>query len=169
VKKRSPPCAERCTGKRELGQHVTYVDKYEAGQYEPKSENANAQNIGQIRLLVGKYKKIEVTTNTNHFVAHKSPLKIENAILHPQVTGLTCAYKAYNTWKPKNALNWWGIPGEENPLTYGMDNFNAVLKNKYSSHLPEYLSIFGLHKLAHMIPCPTKDLREPSDGEKDCV
>jgi hypothetical protein len=83
-----------------------YVDKYEAGQHEPKSENTNAQNIGQIRLLVGKYKKIEVTTNSNRFVAHKSPLKIENAILHPWVKGPTRACKAYNTWKPENALNW---------------------------------------------------------------
>jgi hypothetical protein len=42
-----------------------YVHKYELGQYEPKSENTNAQNIGQVRLLVGKYKKVEVTVNTN--------------------------------------------------------------------------------------------------------
>jgi hypothetical protein len=28
------------------------------GHYEPKTENTSEQNIGQIRLLVGKYKKI---------------------------------------------------------------------------------------------------------------
>jgi hypothetical protein len=78
-----------------------YVDKYELGQYKPKSENTDAQNIGQIQLLVGKYKKIEVTTNTNRFMAHKAPLKIENALLHPRVKVPTRACKAYNTWKKK--------------------------------------------------------------------
>jgi hypothetical protein len=68
-----------------------YVDKYEAGQYETKSENTNEKDIGQIWLLVGKYKKIEVIMNTNRFIAHKSPLKIENALLHPRVKGPTCA------------------------------------------------------------------------------
>jgi hypothetical protein len=148
----------------------TYIDKYEAGQYEPNSENTNAQNIGQIRLLVCKYKKIEVTTNTNRFVAHKSPLKIENTLLHPRVKEPTRACKAYHTWKPKYALNWWGIHGEENPLSYGMENVNAVSKNKYSSRLPGYLSIkLDYTKLARMIPCPTKDSLEPSDGEKYCA
>jgi Reverse transcriptase (RNA-dependent DNA polymerase) len=53
---------------------------------------------------------------------------------------------------------------------YGMENVNAVSKNKYSSRLPGYLSIKSDYtKLARMIPCPTKDLREPSDGEKYCV
>jgi hypothetical protein len=94
-----------------------YVDKYEAGQNEPKSDNTNVQNIGQIRLLVGKDKKIEVTTSTNRFVAHKSPLKIKNAFLHPRVKGPTHACKENNTWKPENAFNWCGIHGEENPLT----------------------------------------------------
>jgi hypothetical protein len=98
-----------------------------------------------------------------------SPLKIENALLHPRVKGPTRA-KAYNMWKPENALNWWGIHGEENPLTYGMENVNAVLKNKYSSCLPGYLSIKSDYtKLSCMIPFPMKNLREPSDGEKYCV
>jgi hypothetical protein len=91
-------------------------------------------------------------------MAQKAPMKIENVLLHPLVKGPTCASKAYNKWKPENALNWWGIHGEENPLTYGMENFNAVSKNQYSSRLPGYL-----------IPCTTKNLRDPTDGEKYCV
>jgi hypothetical protein len=106
----------------------TYIDQYEVGHYKPKTENTSAQNIGQTRLLVGKCKKIEVVVNTNHFVAQKAPMKIDNVLLHPRVKGPTRASKAYNTWKAENALNWWGIHGEENPLTYG-------------SRLPEYLSI----------------------------
>jgi hypothetical protein len=103
-------------------------------------------------------------------MASKSPLKIENALFHPRVKGPTRACKAYNTCIPEHALNWWGIHGEENPLTYGMENFNAVSKNKYISRLPGYLSIkLDYTKLARMIPYPTKDLREPSDGEKYCV
>jgi hypothetical protein len=35
----------------------TYIDQYKVGHYEPKTESSSAQNIGQIRLLVGKYKK----------------------------------------------------------------------------------------------------------------
>jgi hypothetical protein len=51
-----------------------------------------------------------------------------------------------------------------------MENAKAVTKNKYSSHLPGYLSIkLDYTKLARMIPCPTKDLREPSDGETYCM
>jgi hypothetical protein len=119
----------------------TYIDQYKVGHYEPKTENTSTQNIGQIRLLVGKYKKIEVVVNTNRFVAQKAPTKIANVLLHPRVNGPTHASKAYNTWKPENALNWWGIHGEENPLTYDMENVNAVSKNKYSSRLPGYLSI----------------------------
>jgi hypothetical protein len=108
--------------------------------------------------------------NTNCFVAQKAPIKIENVLLHPRVKGPTRASKAYNTWKPENALNWWGIHGEENPLTYGMENVNAVTKNKYSSRLPGYLSIrLDYTKLARMIPCPMKNLRDPTDGEKYCV
>jgi hypothetical protein len=73
-------------------------------------------------------------------------------------------------WKPENALNWWGIHGEENPLTYGMENVNSVSKNKYSSRIPGYLSIRSDYmKLARMIPCPTKNLHDPTDGEKYCV
>jgi hypothetical protein len=98
----------------------TYIDQYELGLYEPKTENTTAQNIGQIHLLVSKYKKIEAVVKTNHFVAYKAPMKIENVLLHPQVKGPTRASKAYNTLKPKNALNWWDIHGEENPLTYSM-------------------------------------------------
>jgi hypothetical protein len=147
-----------------------YIDQYEVGHYEPKTENTAAQNIGKIRLLVGKYKKIEVIVNTNRFVAHKAPMKIENVLLHPRVKGPTRASKAYNTLKPENALNWWGIHGEENPLTYGMENVNAVSKNKYSSRLPGCLSIRSDYtKLALMIPCPSKNLRDPTDGEKYCV
>jgi hypothetical protein len=48
----------------------TYIDQYEVGHYEPKTENTSEQNIRQIRLLVGKYKKIEVVVNTNCFVAY---------------------------------------------------------------------------------------------------
>jgi hypothetical protein len=36
----------------------TYIDQYEVRHYEPKTENTTTKNIGQIRLLVGKYKKI---------------------------------------------------------------------------------------------------------------
>jgi hypothetical protein len=145
-----------------------YIDQYEVGHYEPKTENSTAQNIGQIRLLVGKYKKIEVVVNTNCFVAHKAPMKIENVLLHPRVKGPTHASKAYNTLKPENALNWWwGIHGEENPLTYGMENVTAVSKNKYSSGLPGYLSIRSDYtKLTRMIPCSSKNLHDPTDGEK---
>jgi hypothetical protein len=107
----------------------TYIDQYEVGRYQPKTENTAAQNIVQIRLLVGKSKKLEVVVNTNRFVAQKAPMKIENVLLHPPVKGPTRASKAYNTWKLENALNWWGIHGEENPLTYGMENVNAVSKN----------------------------------------
>jgi hypothetical protein len=46
--------------------------------------------MGQLCLLVGKYKKIEVVVNTNHFVAHKAPMKMENVLLHPCVKGHTC-------------------------------------------------------------------------------
>jgi hypothetical protein len=112
-----------------------YMDQYELGHYEPKTENTSAQNIGQICLLEGKYKKIEVVVNRNRFV------KIENVLLHPRVKGPTHASKAISTWKPENALNWWGIHGEENLLANGMKNGNAVAKNKYSSRLPGYLSI----------------------------
>jgi hypothetical protein len=148
----------------------TYIDQYDMGHYQPKTENTSSQNIGQIRLLVGKYKKIEVVVNTNRFVAQKAPMKIENVLLHPRVKRPTRASKAYNRWKPENEFNWWGIHGEENPLTYGMENANAVLKNKYSSRLPGYLSIRSDYtKLACMIPCPTKNLRDPTDGEKYCV
>jgi hypothetical protein len=145
----------------------TYIDQYKVGRYEPKTENTAAQTIGQIRLLVGKYKKIEVVVNKNRFVASKLPLKIGNALLHPWIKGPTHASKAYNTWKPENTLNWWGIHGEENPLTYGMENVNAVSKNEYGSRLPGYLSIGSDYtKLTRMIPCPTKNLRDPTDGEK---
>jgi hypothetical protein len=84
----------------------TYTDQYEVSHYKPKTENTAAENIGQIRLLVGKYKKIEVVGNTNRFVAQKAPMKIENVLLHLRVKGPTSASKAYNTWKPRNALNW---------------------------------------------------------------
>jgi hypothetical protein len=97
-------------------------------------------------------------------------MKIEKMLLHPRVKGPTRASKANNMLKPENALNWWGIHGEENPLTYGMENVNAVSKNKYSSCLPGYLSIrLDYTKLAHMIPCTSKNLRDPTDGEKYCV
>jgi hypothetical protein len=143
----------------------TYINQYEIGHYEPKTENTTAQNIGQIRLLVGKYKKIELIVNTNRFRAHKAPMKIENVLLHPCVKGPTCASKVYNTLKPKIALNWWGIHGEECPFTYSMENVNAVSKNKYSSRLPGYLSIrLDYTKLARMIPCPSKNLHDPTDG-----
>jgi hypothetical protein len=65
----------------------TYISQYEVGHYEPKTENTTAQNIGQIRLQVGKYKKIEVVVNTNRFMAHKAPMKIENVLFHPRVKG----------------------------------------------------------------------------------
>jgi hypothetical protein len=65
----------------------TYIDQYEVGHYEPNTENNSAQNIGQICLLVGKYKKIEVVVNTNRFVPQKAPMKIENVLLHPRVKG----------------------------------------------------------------------------------
>jgi hypothetical protein len=69
-----------------------------------------------------------------------------------------------------SALNWWGIHGEENPLTHGTENVNAVSKNEYSSRLQGYLSIGSDYtKLTQMIPCPTKNLRDPTDGEKYCV
>jgi hypothetical protein len=137
----------------------TYIDQYEVGHYKPKIENTSDQNIGQIRLLVGKYKKIEVVVNKNHFVAQKAPMKIANMLLHPPVKGPTFASKAYNMWKPENALNWWGIYGEEYPLTYVMENLNAVSKNQYNSRLPGYLSIRSdPTKLTQMIPCPTKNL-----------
>jgi hypothetical protein len=64
------------------------------GHYEPKTENTSAQNIGKTRLLVGKYKRIEVVVNTNLFVAQKAPMKIENMFLHPWVKGPTWASKA---------------------------------------------------------------------------
>jgi hypothetical protein len=147
----------------------TYINQYEIGHYEPKTENTTAQNIGQILLLVGKYKKIEVVVSTNRFVAHKAPMKIENVLLHPRVKGPTRASKAYNTLKPENALNWWGIHGEESPFMYGMENVNAASKNKYSSRLPGYLSIRSDTKLACMIPCPSKNLRDPTNGEMYCV
>jgi hypothetical protein len=67
VKKRSPQCAEQIAWPER-----TYIDQYEVGHYEPKTENTSAQNIVKIRLLVGKYKKIEVVVNTNHFVAQRS-------------------------------------------------------------------------------------------------
>jgi hypothetical protein len=147
----------------------TYIDQYEVGHYEPKTENTTTEDIGKTRLLVGKYKKIEVVVNTNRFVAHKAPMKIENVLLHLWVKGPTCA-RAYNTLKPKNAPNWWGMHGEENPLTYGMENVNAASKNKYSSCLPGNFSIRSNYtKLACMIPCPSKNLRDPTDGEKYCV
>jgi hypothetical protein len=140
------------------------------GHYEPNTENNSVQNIRQIRLLVGKYKKIEVVVNTNRFVAQNAPMKIENMLLHPWVKGPTHASKANNMWKPKNTLNWWGIHGEENPLTHGMEYFNAVLKNQYSSRLPGYLRITSDYtKLTRMILCPTKNLHDPTDGEKYCV
>jgi hypothetical protein len=72
----------------------TYIYQYEMGHYEPKTENTSAQNIGQIRLLVSKFKKIEVVVNTNRFVAQKAPMKIENVLLHPRVKGPTRASKA---------------------------------------------------------------------------
>jgi hypothetical protein len=51
-----------------------------------------------------------------------------------------------------------------------MENVNAESKNKYSRRLPEYLSIKSDYtKLARMIPCPMKDVREPSDGVNYCV
>jgi hypothetical protein len=143
VKKQSPPCDEWFTVHWEQNAWPTrmYINKYEVGHYKPKSENTNAQNYGQIQLLVRKYKKIEVIMNTNCFVAHQAPLKIQNTILHPRVNGPTRACTKYNKWKPENTLNWWGIHGEENPLTYGMDNVNTVSKNKHSSRLPGYLSV----------------------------
>jgi hypothetical protein len=105
--------------------------------------------------------------NKNRFVAHKAPMKIKNLLLHPRVKGPTRASKANNRLKPENALNWWGIHGEESPLTYDMENVNAMSKNKYSSRLPGYLSIRSDYtKLACMIPCPSKNLRDPTDGEK---
>jgi hypothetical protein len=58
-------------------------------------------------------------------------MKIENVLLHSRVKGPTHSSKEYNMWKPENALNWWVvIHGEKNPLTYGMENVKAVLKNK---------------------------------------
>jgi hypothetical protein len=57
-----------------------------------------------------------------------------------------------------------------NPLTYGMENVNAVSKNQYNSRLPGYLSIRSDYtKLARMIPCPSKNLRDPMNGEVYCV
>jgi hypothetical protein len=64
VKKRSPPCAETLYWRESAWPERTYIDQYEVGHYEPKTENTAALNIGQVFLLVGKYKKIEVVVNT---------------------------------------------------------------------------------------------------------
>jgi hypothetical protein len=84
------------------------VDKYVTGQYKPKEKNSRTQDIGLVQLMVGKYQKIKVITNTNLFVASLTPKRTEHVLLHPRVNGPTRASKTYNTWKPENTLNWWG-------------------------------------------------------------
>jgi hypothetical protein len=88
----------------------TYINQYEVGHYEPKTENTSGQNIGQIRLLVGKYKKIEVVVSTNRFVAHKAPMKIDNVLLHPRVKGPTRERIKLvgHTWRRKPTYVWYG-------------------------------------------------------------
>jgi hypothetical protein len=81
-----------------------------------------AQKIGQICLLVGKCKKVEVVVNMSRFVAHKAPMKIEHVLLHPRVKGPTRVSQVCNMLKPENALNCWGIHGKESPVTHGMEN-----------------------------------------------
>jgi hypothetical protein len=85
----------------------TYIDQYEVGHYKPKTENNGEHNIRQIRLLVGKYKKIEVVVNTNRFVAQKAPMKIENVLLHPQVKGPSAKLVGH-TWRREPAHVWYG-------------------------------------------------------------
>jgi hypothetical protein len=98
-----------------------YINQYEVGHYEPKTENTMSQNIGQIHLLVGKYKKVEVVVNTNRFVAHKAPMKIENVLLHPRVKGQTRASKANNTLKTRERIKLVGHTWRRKPtyVQYG--------------------------------------------------
>jgi hypothetical protein len=132
----------------------TNINRYDVRHYEPKSENTSAQNVGQFRLLVGKYKKIKVVVNMNRFVAQKTPPKIENIVIQHVETRKRVKLVGH-TWRRESAQ--------------GMENVNAVSKNKYSTRLPEYLSIrLGYTKFALMIPCPMKNIRDPTDGEKYC-
>jgi hypothetical protein len=146
------------------------VDKYVTGQYEPKVKNSRTQYIGLVQLMVGKYQKIEVISNTNRFVASLTPMRIEHALLHPRVNGPTRASKTYNAWKPQNTLNWCGTFGAENKFVLGTEHVNAVSKNHYTSVLPGYLSIKSEYtKLSCMIPSPTQILREPTKNKMYCV
>jgi hypothetical protein len=147
-----------------------HVDKYIMGQYDTKVKNSATQDIGLVQLMVGKYKKVEVVTNTNWFVARLTPMRIEHALLHLRVNGPTRACITYKVLKPENTLNWWGTFGAQNPLVFGIERVNAVSKNHYTSVLPWYLSI-GLEytKLSHMILSPTQILHELTKNKKYCI
>jgi hypothetical protein len=112
------------------------VEKYVTGQYEPKVKNMFTHDIGLVQLMVNKYKKIEVVTNTNRFMACLKPMRIEHALLHPHVNGSTITSITYNAWKPKNTLNWWSKFGARNPFLFGAEHVNAMSKIHYTSVLP---------------------------------
>jgi hypothetical protein len=145
------------------------VDKYVIGLYEPKVKNSRTQDIGLVHLIVVKYQKIKVVTNTNLFVASLTSMRIEHALLHPRVNGPTRASKTYNAWKPENTFNWWSNFGAENPFVFRTERVNAVSKNHYTL-LPGYLSI-GLEytKLSRMIPSPMQVVSEPTKNEMYCI
>jgi hypothetical protein len=98
--------------------------------------------------MVGKYKKIELVTDTNKFVASLMSMKIKHALLLPSVNSPTCVYSAYNTLKPENTLNWWGTFCAQVPFTFRPDCMNAMSKNNYTSVLPRhFINFFGVHQI----------------------
>jgi hypothetical protein len=114
--------------------------------------------------MVGKYKKVKVVTNMNHFMARLTPMRIEHALLHPHVNGPTRASTTYNAWKPENTLNWWGTFGAQN--MFGTERVNAVRKNHYTRVLPGDLIIgseIGVHQIVSWCwyKDEIKDNREP--------
>jgi hypothetical protein len=70
-----------------------HVKKLAKGQYCPKEKNLNAQDIGLVQLVVGKYKNIELVESMNKNKACLSRMQIEHALLHPRVNGPTRASK----------------------------------------------------------------------------
>jgi hypothetical protein len=98
------------------------------------------------------------------------PVLIELALLHPKVSGPTRACRVYNKLRQLDGKNWWAVFREQDLVCLGGGGLNALDLNQYSTMLPGYLSLGTSYmKIIHIVPSPTKILREPMPNEKYCI
>jgi hypothetical protein len=144
------------------------VDKYITGQYEPKANNSVTQDIGLAQLMVGKYKKVEVT-NTSQFMARSTPMRIEHALLQPRVQPNKSVYyiqriepREYiklvgHIWSAESIRVWYGTCEcrEQEPL------------HQCSTRVFKYW--IGVHQIVLYDTSPTQILSEPTKKDKYCI